>query len=63
MMLVFCRDVEWSSGPEAAAHLAAWKQGRTGFPLVDAGEHFHHKEDTVCLCLMRPYCDSNRTAA
>lgn len=32
-----CRDVQWSSGPEAAAHLAAWKQGRTGFPLVDAG--------------------------
>jgi hypothetical protein len=62
-MLSFCRAVEWSSGPEAAAHLAAWKQGRTGFPLVDAGELFYHAEDTVCLCFMRPYCDFNRMTA
>lgn len=27
----------WDSGPEADARFVAWKQGRTGFPLVDAG--------------------------
>jgi deoxyribodipyrimidine photo-lyase len=27
----------WRSGPEAAADLAAWQQGRTGYPIVDAG--------------------------
>jgi deoxyribodipyrimidine photo-lyase len=28
---------EWRSGPEAEADLAAWQQGRTGYPIVDAG--------------------------
>jgi len=28
------RDIAWSSAPEA---LAAWRAGRTGYPLVDAG--------------------------
>ena len=27
----------WRSGAEAEADLAAWQQGRTGYPLVDAG--------------------------
>ena len=27
----------WDSGPEADAHFEAWAQGRTGFPIVDAG--------------------------
>ncbi|MEN2786695.1 cryptochrome/photolyase family protein [Sphingomonas qilianensis] len=27
----------WRSGPEADADLAAWQQGRTGYPIVDAG--------------------------
>ena len=27
----------WDSGAEADAHFEAWAQGRTGFPVVDAG--------------------------
>ena len=27
----------WRTGPEAAADLRAWQQGRTGYPIVDAG--------------------------
>jgi deoxyribodipyrimidine photo-lyase len=27
----------WREGPEAQADLAAWQQGRTGYPIVDAG--------------------------
>jgi deoxyribodipyrimidine photo-lyase len=27
----------WRTGPEAAADLAAWQRGRTGYPIVDAG--------------------------
>lgn len=27
----------WRDGPDAAADLAAWQQGRTGYPIVDAG--------------------------
>ncbi len=27
----------WRSGPEAGADLAAWQQGQTGYPIVDAG--------------------------
>ena len=29
--------MEFDSGPEADAALAAWQQGRTGYPFVDAG--------------------------
>ena len=29
----YCRDVPWSSNPEL---LAAWKEGRTGYPWIDA---------------------------
>jgi len=29
--------VPWRTGPEAEADLAAWQQGRTGYPIVDAG--------------------------
>ncbi len=27
----------WRTGPEADSDLAAWQQGRTGYPIVDAG--------------------------
>jgi deoxyribodipyrimidine photo-lyase len=27
----------WRTGPDAAADLKAWQQGRTGYPIVDAG--------------------------
>ena len=30
-------SVRWEDGPEAEAGFAAWCQGRTGYPLVDAG--------------------------
>lgn len=29
--------IEWTSGAEADGALAAWRDGRTGFPFVDAG--------------------------
>ncbi|RKP59053.1 cryptochrome/photolyase family protein [Pararobbsia silviterrae] len=28
--------IQWESGPAADAHFAAWCEGRTGYPLVDA---------------------------
>jgi len=31
------QDMEYDSGPEADSLVAAWEQGRTGFPIVDAG--------------------------
>ncbi len=30
-------DLPWRSGKQADADLAAWQQGRTGYPIVDAG--------------------------
>ncbi|MER7830277.1 deoxyribodipyrimidine photo-lyase [Streptomyces sp. NPDC095602] len=30
------RHDRWRPGPEAAADVAAWKEGRTGYPVVDA---------------------------
>ncbi|MCJ2177099.1 cryptochrome/photolyase family protein [Novosphingobium album (ex Hu et al. 2023)] len=30
-------SLPWRSGPEAEADLRAWQQGRTGYPIVDAG--------------------------
>ncbi len=30
-------DEDWASGPEADSAFVAWRTGRTGFPLVDAG--------------------------
>lgn len=30
------RHDRWRSGPEAEADLAAWREGRTGYPVVDA---------------------------
>lgn len=30
-------DLPWRTEREAAADIAAWKQGRTGYPIVDAG--------------------------
>ncbi|QQV75913.1 deoxyribodipyrimidine photo-lyase [Sphingomonas aliaeris] len=29
--------LEWRTGPDAASDLKAWQQGRTGYPIVDAG--------------------------
>ena len=29
--------IDWADGPEADEALAAWRDGRTGFPFVDAG--------------------------
>jgi len=29
--------LKWRSGPEAESDLAAWQEGRTGYPVVDAG--------------------------
>jgi len=29
--------VPWRTGPEAEADLRAWQQGRTGYPIIDAG--------------------------
>lgn len=31
--------IEWETGPQAEAQFAAWCQGRTGYPLVDAAMH------------------------
>jgi deoxyribodipyrimidine photo-lyase len=31
------QGMEYDTGPEAEALVAAWEQGRTGFPIVDAG--------------------------
>ena len=30
--------IEWEQGPAADAHFAAWCEGRTGYPLVDAAQ-------------------------
>lgn len=30
-------DIEWATGAEADDAVAAWREGRTGFPFVDAG--------------------------
>jgi len=32
-----CDDIVWETGPEADARFAAWCEGRTGYPVVDAG--------------------------
>jgi deoxyribodipyrimidine photo-lyase len=32
-----CDDLRWEQGAAADAHFAAWCEGRTGYPLVDAG--------------------------
>ncbi|HEY9025121.1 MAG TPA: deoxyribodipyrimidine photo-lyase [Burkholderiaceae bacterium] len=32
-----CDAIRWETGPQADAHFAAWCEGRTGYPLVDAG--------------------------
>lgn len=31
------RDEDWATGPEADKAFIAWRDGRTGFPIVDAG--------------------------
>lgn len=31
------QEVPWDSGPDADADFEAWRQGRTGYPIVDAG--------------------------
>lgn len=30
-------DMQWDEGHDADEHFAAWQQGRTGFPYIDAG--------------------------
>ena len=32
-----CEDIRWEHGAQADAHFTAWCEGRTGYPLVDAG--------------------------
>jgi len=32
-----CEDIRWEHGVQADAHFTAWCEGRTGYPLVDAG--------------------------
>ena len=32
-----CDDLRWETGAQADAQFAAWCEGRTGYPLVDAG--------------------------
>ncbi|MFL6696161.1 MAG: cryptochrome/photolyase family protein [Vitreoscilla sp.] len=32
-----CEAIRWEQGPQADDHFAAWCEGRTGYPLVDAG--------------------------
>jgi deoxyribodipyrimidine photo-lyase len=32
-----CDAIRWEHGAQADAHFAAWCEGRTGYPLVDAG--------------------------
>jgi len=32
-----CDAIRWETGPQADAQFAAWCEGRTGYPLVDAG--------------------------
>jgi len=32
-----CDEIRWEHGPQADTHFAAWCEGRTGYPLVDAG--------------------------
>ncbi len=32
-----CEDIRWEEGDAAEADFAAWCEGRTGYPLVDAG--------------------------
>ncbi len=34
-----CDRIRWEHGKTADAHFAAWCEGRTGFPLVDAAMH------------------------
>ncbi len=33
----FDEDMRWTEGPQAQAMLDAWREGRTGYPFVDAG--------------------------
>ena len=33
----FDERMDWAEGPQAEAHFAAWAEGRTGYPFVDAG--------------------------
>jgi len=38
------RGDRWRTGADAEADLAAWREGRTGYPLVDAGmRQLHHE--------------------
>ena len=41
------RGMRYDTGPEADEHFAAWAEGRTGFPIVDAGMRQLHGEAYV----------------
>ena len=51
--------IEWDSGPQADAAFAAWCQGRTGYPLVDAAMaqlnqsgYMHNRLRMVTACFL-----------
>ena len=51
--------IQWESGPEANASFAAWCEGRTGYPLVDAAMHqlnetgfMHNRLRMVSACFL-----------
>ncbi len=51
--------IEWEAGPQAEAHFAAWCEGRTGYPLVDAAMaqlnqtgYMHNRLRMVTACFL-----------
>jgi deoxyribodipyrimidine photo-lyase len=51
--------IEWESGPGADEHFAAWCEGRTGYPLVDAAMlqlnqtgYMHNRLRMVAACFL-----------
>ncbi|HEY5799946.1 MAG TPA: deoxyribodipyrimidine photo-lyase [Burkholderiaceae bacterium] len=51
--------IEWETGPQADAHFAAWAEGRTGYPLVDAAMlqllhtgYMHNRLRMVSACFL-----------
>ncbi|MFL6659696.1 MAG: cryptochrome/photolyase family protein [Massilia sp.] len=51
--------IVWESGPQAEAHFAAWCEGRTGYPLVDAAMlqlnqtgYMHNRLRMVTACFL-----------
>ncbi|MFZ6638788.1 cryptochrome/photolyase family protein [Undibacterium sp. TC4M20W] len=51
--------IQWETGPQADAHFAAWCEGRTGYPLVDAAMlqlnqtgYMHNRLRMVTACFL-----------